>query len=135
MISMENMFIEYPGKYDFEKTVEILSESILNGGWKMPATHDLQATLANSDIEVLPIKVIELCNPKLASQILKGSDTRLYSSMLPCRISVYQKEDGKTYLSMINSAALASQIEGIVEKVMTEAYLLAEKFISVVIEK
>jgi|GEM_PF-162350 len=131
----KNMFIEYSSIYDFEQTMEKLSTEILNGGWKISVTHDLQGTLNKSGIEVLPVKVIELCNPKLASQILKGSDTRIYSSMLPCRISVYQKEDGKTYISMINSQAMASQIGGIVEKVMNDAFLQADKFIKVVTTK
>lgn len=131
----KNMFIEYSSIYDFEQTIEKLSTEILNGGWKISVTHDLQGTLNKSGIEVLPVKVIELCNPKLASQILKGSETRIYSSMLPCRISVYQKEDRKTYISMINSQAMASQIGGIVEKVMNDAFLQADKFIKVVTEK
>ena len=129
------MFIENKSFYDFEQTVEILSEAIVNGGWKISVTHDLQATLIKSGIEVLPVKVIELCNPKLASQILKDSNTRIYSSMLPCRISVYQKEDGKTYISMINSGLLAAQIGGNVETIMKEALMAAETFILVVIKE
>jgi len=131
----KKMFIEYSSIYDFEQTIEKLSTEILNGGWKISVTHDMQGTLNKSGIEVLPVKVIELCNPKLASQILKGSDTRIYSTMLPCRISVYQKDDGKTYISMINSPAMASQIGGIVEKVMNDAFLQAEKFIMEVTAK
>jgi len=132
---MENLFIESQSRYNFDQTMEKLSGIILNGGWNISVTLDLQASLNKSDISVLPVKVIELCNPKLASRILTNSDTRIYSSMLPCKISVYEKENGKTYLSILNSGALASQLGGVVENVMIEAFSQVEKFIHQVIEK
>ena len=132
---MENLFIETQSQYNFDQTMEKLSAIILNGGWNISVTLDLQASLDKGGFSVLPVKVIELCNPKLASQILKNGDTRIYSSLLPCKISVYEKENGKAYLSILNSGALASQIGGVVETVMTEAFSQVEKFIQQVIEK
>ena len=132
---MENLFIESQSRYNFDQTMEKLSGIILNGGWNISVILDLQASLDKGGFSVLPVKVIELCNPKLASQILKNGDTRIYSSLLPCKISVYEKEDEKTYLSILNSGALASQIGGVVETVMTEAFSQVEKFIQQVIEK
>jgi len=131
---MKNLFIESLSRYDFDQTMEKLSEIILKGGWNISVILDLQAALNKSDIAVLPVKVMEVCNPKLASRILQDSDTRVYSSMLPCKISVYTKDDEKTYLSILNSGAFASQIGGVVENVMTEAFSQVEKFIHQVTE-
>jgi uncharacterized protein (DUF302 family) len=130
---MENMFLEYQSKYAFDETIEILAETISNGGWKISIIHDLRQTLKNNSIDVLPIKVIELCNPKHSSQILKESDLRIYSAMMPCRITVYEKEDGKTYLSTINSGIMSAEAGELVERVMTAAFHDAKHFISVVI--
>jgi uncharacterized protein (DUF302 family) len=127
--TMENLFIESTSRYDFEQTIEKLSGIILNGGWNISVILDLQASLNKSGIEVLPVKVIELCNPSLASRILQNSDTRIYSSMLPCKISVYVKDNGKTFLSILNSGELSTKIGGTVESVMTEAFSQVEKFI------
>lgn len=132
---MENLFIESQSKYNFDQTMEKISETILSGGWNISVTLDLQASLSKSGIDVLPVKVIELCNPKLASQILLNSDTRIYSSMLPCKISIYDKENGKTYISILNTGSFASQIGGKVEAVMTESFSQVERFIQQVIEK
>ncbi|MEI8085487.1 MAG: DUF302 domain-containing protein [Paludibacter sp.] len=126
---MENLFLEYRSLYKFDETVEKLTEKILSSGWKNPATHDLQATLAKSEIEVLPVKVIELCNPKIAANILTDSHTRLYSSMLPCRISVYEKADGNTYLSLMNAVEIANQIGGSAADTMILAFDESIKFI------
>jgi uncharacterized protein (DUF302 family) len=114
--------------------MEKLSEIILNGGWNISVILDLQAALNKSDIEVLAVKVMEVCNPKLASRILQDSDTRVYSSMLPCKISVYEKDNGRTYLSFLNTGAFALQIGGAVENVMNEAFSQVEKFIHQVTE-
>jgi len=131
---MKNLFIESRSLYDFDHTMEKLSEIILNGGWNISVTLDLQASISKSGIAVLPVKVIELCNPKLASQILSTNDTRIYSAMLPCKISVYEKNNGKTYLSVLNSGAFAQQLGGVVENVMIEAFSQVEKFIQQVTE-
>ena len=132
-MKMKNLFIESLSLYNFDDTVDKLSQIILSGGWNISVLLDLQASLSKSGIDVLPVKVIEICNPKLASQILKQSNTRIYSSMLPCKISIYMKEDGKTYLSILNTGILASQIGGIVEKVMIEAFSQVESFIQKVV--
>jgi len=134
-MKMKNLFIESLSLYNFDDTVDKLSQIILSGGWNISVLLDLQASLSKSGIDVLPVKVIEICNPKLASQILKQSNTRIYSSMLPCKISIYMKEDGKTYLSILNTGILASQIGGNVEKIMIEAFSLVESFIQKVIIK
>lgn len=129
---MEGMFIEYQSKYNMDETIEILSETISNGGWKISIIHDLQETLRKNSIHVLPLKVIELCNPKYSSQILGVDDLRIYSSLMPCRISVYEKEDGKTYLSTMDAKQMSEQIGGVVQKVMAEAYKDISGDISVV---
>ena len=41
--------------------------------------------------------------------------------MMPCRISIYLKEDGKTYIALINGAALVAGMPENVRKVMTAA--------------
>jgi uncharacterized protein (DUF302 family) len=115
------MLIESRSKYDFEKTVEKLNEVIINAGWKIPAIHDLQNTIKNFGKDILPIKVFETCHPKHSSRLLELDDERIVSTFMPCRISVYEKSDGKVYISRINAAMLSKSFGGIVEEVMTLA--------------
>ncbi len=124
-----DMFIEFESKYNFTETNEKLSESILQNSWKIPAVHDLQEILKKNGKEVLPIKTIELCNPNYAFEVLKLDDERNISSLLPCRISVYEKLNGKTYISQMNAAFFAKQIGGKVEFVISHAFGDIEKII------
>ncbi len=62
-----------------------------------------------------------MCKPEYSGQMLEKNDERIVSVMMPCRIAVYMKDDGKTYVSLINVSALASGLPENVEKAMTEA--------------
>lgn len=131
---MDNMFFESKSKYGFDETVKKLSDIIAENGWRVTHTHDLKETMTKNGFEVLPVKVIELCNPKYAYRMLSVDELRIYSNMMPCRLSVYEKADGKTYVSRMNSALFASQIGGVVEEVMSDAYHNAESFVAQVAE-
>lgn len=126
----ESMFLENESKYDFAETVKLLSEELLANGWKIPTTHDLQLTLQKSNFEVLPVKVIETCNPNLAVKILERDEERNVSSLLPCRLSIYEKNDGKTYISRMNAEAFAGLLSPIVKDTMTQAFKDVESVIS-----
>lgn len=118
MKTIETLFLENESKYSFTETVEKLTVEIENQGWKLSAVHDLQETLSKFGTDVLAIKVFALCHPKHSSKILTRDDERIVSSLMPCRISVYEKSNGKTYISRVNTGLLAKSIGGIIEEVM-----------------
>jgi uncharacterized protein (DUF302 family) len=100
--------IEKQSIYDFDKTVDLLTAEAERRDWKIPAVHDLQQSLAKSGKTVKPVKVIEMCKPVYSGQLLELSDERIMSVMMPCRISVYVKDDGKTYLALVDGAEMAA---------------------------
>lgn len=129
----EEMFLEDESKYNFTETVEKLTAVIDEKGWKVSAVHDLQAALKKNAIEVLPIKVFALCNPEHSSKILLKDEERIVSSLMPCRVSVYEKSNGKTYISRMNNGLLAKPIGGVVEEVMLASSKEVEDMLSTII--
>lgn len=127
----QGVMIESQSLYDFDKTVELLSQTIVEKGWKITATHNLQETMKKNGKEVLPVKVIELCNPDHAYQILSKDTQRDISAMLPCRVSVYEKEDGQTYVSRMNAPAFAGMIGGEAAKTVVQAFNETEEMLKV----
>ena len=113
--------VEHKSRFKFEKTVEMLVADAEKREWKVPAVHDLQQSLAKSGKDVRPVKVIEICKPKYSGQMLELNDERIISVMMPCRISVYEKEDGLTYVSLINAGEMASGLPVSIARVMKEA--------------
>ena len=64
------IMLESQSKFSFSATIDELSKAIVAKGWKITITHDLQETMKKNGKEVLPVKVMEICNPGLAYQIL-----------------------------------------------------------------
>lgn len=124
-----NMILEDLSRYDFNTTVEKITASATEAGWKVPATHDLQNTIRNYGKEILPVKVIEICHPGHSSRLLELDNERIVSNFMPCRISVYEKSDGKVYISRLNSISLAGSFGGMVEEVMTDTAAEMEQMI------
>ena len=127
---MEEMFFESKSRFGFSETLQKLSDLIPESGWKEIAVLDLQAIMKKNGKEILPVKVVELCKPDYAYRLLSDDSQRIYSNMLPCRISVYEKSDGNCYISRLNAAMLAAQLGGVTEEVMTAAYDDAEEMIN-----
>jgi uncharacterized protein (DUF302 family) len=126
---MTKMFLETLSPFDFHSTVELLSKEIENKSWKISNVYDLQKTLNQHGKDVLPVKVFSLCHPNHSSRILEKDSERIISSMMPCRVSIYEKADGKTYISRMNSSMIAAGFGGIAEQVMTESANEVEEII------
>jgi uncharacterized protein (DUF302 family) len=115
------MIIEKVSPFEFDKTVELLTAAAEKRDWQIPAVHDLQQSLAKAGQTVKSVKVLEVCKPEYSGKMLEKNDERIVSVMMPCRISIYLKDDGKTYIALINGAALVAGMPENVKKVMTAA--------------
>ena len=82
----------------FDDAVAAVEKKTAEKGFRVLYTHDVAATLAEKGFAREPLKIIEVCNAKYASQVL-DKDVKL-ALMLPCPISVYV-QDGKTHISTL----------------------------------
>jgi len=128
------MLKEEQSNYDFEQSVLVFEESALSNGWKIPATHDMQETMANFGKDVLQAKVFELCHPEHAYEILSRDKERIVMSMMPCRVAIYEKSDGKTYVSWMNTGLVGGMMKGVVPKVMKQASRESELIVAPLIQ-
>lgn len=127
-----NLIVESESKYDFAQTVDTLTKVAETNKWKVVVVHDLQSSLKKNGKEVLPVKILEICNPNYSYNVLSKDDFKSFSSMMPCRISVYEKNDGKTYVSRINPAFMSEMLKDKQCKSMNNALKDIEEFISVI---
>ncbi len=82
---------------------------------------------------VKPVKVFELCHPDHAEKILKKGDERIVTSLMPCRVSIYEKNNGKVYVSRMNSGLMAKPMGGIIDEVMSAASKENEEILKAII--
>ncbi len=123
------MLKEAESKYNFEQSVQIFEQTAKDMGWKIPTVHDMKETMHVNGYKVASMKVFELCHPDHAYEILKLDQERIVSSMMPCRVSIYEKSDGKTYVSWMNTAMMGNMMGGTIAEVMGIASADSEKMI------
>jgi uncharacterized protein (DUF302 family) len=107
-MNANQLIIEHVSPFDVPTTVEKLVEAAGKRDWQNPANHNLQQSLAKSGKEVRPVQVIEICKADYSGKMLAKNDERISSILMPCRISVYEKEDGKTYVTLLNMSAMTA---------------------------
>lgn len=115
------MMLEDESRYDFDTTVEVFEREVRDAGWSIIAIHDMQETLRGHGHDVLEVKIFELCSSRYSAEILKLDDERIVSPLMPCRIAIYKKSDGKTYIGRMDSELLAKPFGGVINQVMQQA--------------
>lgn len=120
------MLLEDEAKYDFVEATEKFEAAIKAQGWSTVAVHDLQKSMKKHNHDVKAVKVYEICHPDLANRILSTSDDRVVASLMPCRVAIYEKHDGKTYYSRMNSGLMAKTMSHLVDEVMADASAQSE---------
>jgi uncharacterized protein (DUF302 family) len=128
------MMLESESKYGFDQTVEAFMAEVENAGWKVVGQHDMQGTLANFGHDILGVKIIEVCSAKYSAAILKLDDERIVSPLIPCRIAIYEKSNGKTYIGRMNSPLFGSMFGGVISDVIDEASVITEQMIRNVVK-
>ena len=117
----EHFIVEVGSPFDVPTTVGKIIETATLKGWQNPALHNLQQSLAKSGKAVRPVQVVEICKPDFSGRMLEGNDERIFSVMMPCRISVYEKEDGKTYVALLDPSSMSKGMPEAVAAAKTAA--------------
>ncbi|VGO14492.1 hypothetical protein PDESU_03054 [Pontiella desulfatans] len=112
------MLKEAASPLGYEETIEHIQKKVTDGGWKVSALMRLDKSLAKEGKDVLPVASFKICQPDHAEQILRDDDARFLSVMMPCSIGVYEKADGKTYISTMNSGLMGRLFGGTAQQVM-----------------
>jgi uncharacterized protein (DUF302 family) len=124
---------ETRSNYSFTETVELIKNSAEKRGWRIPAVHDLQKSLSTNGHEVLPVNIIEICNPEYAAIILRETGQRNLSAFMPCRISVFENEDGQVYISKMDINSIDSDEK--MNKTLSSALLEMKEIVAEAIKR
>lgn len=78
-------------------------------GFKVVGTHDVAASFKSAGIERTPYVVLELCNAKIASDVLIAEPR--FGALIPCRLAVYE-QTGTTVVTTILPSRIAALFSG-----------------------
>ena len=110
-----DMLVEVSSPLGFEETLERLEQNAKALGWKVPGKWkvDFQRNLEKvTGTDIGPNRVLKMCEPNAAAKLLLKDEYKQLAAMMPCTIAVYQKSDGKTYISMMNLKAMGEMYGG-----------------------
>jgi len=125
------MLKEAVSPYGLQETVDKISENAKQAGWVVSSVKPLHKSIKkHGGDDVLPVMLVNLCQPHHASSILNRDADRVVSVMMPCTISVYQKQDGKTYIGYMNAGLLGEMFGGNVAEVMGTVSEQQQSFIA-----
>ncbi|MES9898065.1 MAG: DUF302 domain-containing protein [Sedimenticola sp.] len=121
------MFNEYQSPYGVDETAARIQANIKassENGWALSGLRDPSRAVAAAGGNVLPVLLVEACSTTYSKPLLKDDDTRILSILMPCTISVYKKDDGKTYIGTMNAGLMGrlfgSKVAGIMAKVAAD---------------
>lgn len=117
---MPNMMLNiHKSRLSFEETVSAINKSALERGWKVPKIYDIQKSLMEAGHkDMTKIKILSICQPTHAYNILKDDENKKVTAIMPCRIGVYESQDGQVYVSEMNIGLMSKMFGGTIEEVM-----------------
>ena len=125
-------FLEDQSQHGFEQSVSLLEQAASDNGWVIPKQYRLDMSLKKAGYEILPVSVIELCRPEHAAKVLGKDEFRHFSTMMPCRVSVYEKSDGTVFIARMNTGLMSYFFDPTVEEVMKAATAETENILNAI---
>jgi len=130
----EGLIVEKASPLGFQETIDKLISNGKSLGWKLPKKwrKNFQKNLKHvTKIDIGRNLVIEMCEPWAAVELLKHDKYKKFLSMMPCSVAVYEKSDGKVYLSMMNIQMMGSMYKGQpeIEKLVSDLAPQMEKML------
>jgi uncharacterized protein (DUF302 family) len=117
MQMMAAMFDYRRSRLGFDETVVAIGAGIDRQGWKKGSAHDVRTGSAQSGVaDGKRMKVIVACPADFNEKLAKASQGKLPPH--PCRFTVFEGRDGKSYVVRMNSALLAKGIQAEAGKLM-----------------
>jgi uncharacterized protein (DUF302 family) len=119
----------------FEATVTAIEVAAKENGWKVPKIYDIRQSLRKAGHDIPPVKVLSLCQPDHANEILSDDESRYVSGMMPCRIGVFQTDDGTVYISKMDIGLMSRMFGGRIERVMGQAAVEEKEILKGIVAK
>jgi len=111
------MLKTYETTLGYDEMIEALQERVLQAGWVVSGVKEMNQSLAEEGVEFEPrVTLFSLCQPQYAKSIL--TTDRDISVMMPCKFSIWEGDDGKVYLTKMNTGLMGKLFGGNVAKIM-----------------
>lgn len=105
---MAAMMSEKRSRLGFNETVAALQDAAKKRGWEVGQALDMQAAMLKAGHkEARPFTVLAMCKKDLVENLLKAQAANKAMPFAPCRMSVFEGDDGKVYIAKPNTELMA----------------------------
>ena len=131
MMMPRMMFTERVSPFGLEETVARIQHNIVKtgNGWSLSGLRNPAKAVQTDGGNVLPVIMIEACSTNYSKPILKEDTVRFLSILMPCKISIYKKNDGKVYIGTMNAALMGKMFGPLVGEIMGKVAADQKKFL------
>jgi uncharacterized protein (DUF302 family) len=96
--------------YTFDEAIDKITLALKEVGFGVLTEIDMAGTLKKKiGADIRPYKILGACNPGFAHQALQAEEK--IGILLPCNVTVIEKEDGKVDVSIMDPAVAMSVVE------------------------
>jgi uncharacterized protein (DUF302 family) len=129
------MLIKRRTDRSYTQTVQVLTESLQKlPDWRLKLMNNYQESTASFG-KIEPICSMNVCNSRLAYDILSEDANRGVTAIMPVAIGVYEDKKGMVYTSQLNVGLLGMMFGGTIARVMKLAARDLDSIISSVTAK
>lgn len=120
LILFPSMMIETrESMYSLEDTVRMIDVNSEEQGWAVLRVWDLTRRMQRAGYEDAPrVRVVELCHAENTYNVLKNPEDMFVSAIMPCRMSVYERPDGRVFVSRMNIGLMSRFFSSNVKRIM-----------------
>ena len=125
------MFTERVSPFGIEETVARIQHNIQDTGkgWTLAGLRNPARAIQNDGGNALPVMMVEACSTRYSKPILNEDSVRFLSILMPCKISVYKKNDGKVYIGTMNAGLMGKMFGPLVGDIMGQVAEDQKKFL------
>jgi uncharacterized protein (DUF302 family) len=125
------MFSEVQSPFGMEETVARVQHNIQDtgNGWALSGIRNPAKAVQSDGGNVLPVMMVEACSTRYSGPILKEDSVRFLSILMPCKVSIYKKNDGKVYIGTMNAGLMGKMFGPLVGDIMGKVAQDQKKFL------
>jgi uncharacterized protein (DUF302 family) len=125
------VFSERESPFTVEETVARIQHNVeaAGNGWSLSGLRYPTRPLEAEGINALPVMLIEACSTHYSGPILQDDKVRFLSLLMPCKIGVYKKANGKVYIGILNAGLIGRLFGPLVGETMQHVVKDQESFL------
>jgi uncharacterized protein (DUF302 family) len=114
------MFEVKESRFGYHETIDMIEKNSEDNGWAVAKIWDLGDRMVKAGYDDAPhVKVLELCHAENSYNVLKNEEDMFISVLMPCRMAVYEQNDGKVFVSRMNIGLMSKFFSPNVKNVMS----------------